>query len=108
MKEGLGVFYYKDKGSKYEGVWKRDVPICGTYTREIKWDPFKDMDDVLQLPPLEVANFQKLARECISAAWKQPLPIPFEHFTSAMLDGKDGNSSLLSQTIQAPPTLATI
>jgi hypothetical protein len=86
IKEGLGVFYYKEKGSKYEGVWKRDVPVGGTYTREIIWDPFKDMDDVLQLPPLEVANFQKLARDSITSAWKQPMSVPFQHFTSAMLE----------------------
>ncbi|CAM6128771.1 unnamed protein product [Calypogeia fissa] len=101
MKEGLGVFYYKEKESKYEGVWKKDVPIAGTYTREVKWDPFKDMDDVLQLPPMEVANFQKLAQDCISAAWKQPLPVPFKHFTSAMLEREEGTSRFLLPSMQA-------
>ena len=29
-KNGAGKFYYLDSGQVFEGVWKDDVPKCGT------------------------------------------------------------------------------
>ncbi|KAG6547033.1 hypothetical protein Mapa_011650 [Marchantia paleacea] len=69
LKHGLGVFYYKDKESKYEGLWKDDVPVCGTYNRNVKFD---DDEDKLPLPMLEMANFQTLVGDLISDAWNAP------------------------------------
>ncbi|OAE25740.1 hypothetical protein AXG93_4368s2000 [Marchantia polymorpha subsp. ruderalis] len=69
LKHGLGVFYYKDKESKYEGLWKDDVPVCGTYSRNVRFD---DDEDKLPLPMLEMANFQKLVGDLISDAWNAP------------------------------------
>jgi hypothetical protein len=32
-KEGMGVFWFGDKRSRYEGLWRDDVAVSGAYTR---------------------------------------------------------------------------
>ncbi|OAE25739.1 hypothetical protein AXG93_4368s1990 [Marchantia polymorpha subsp. ruderalis] len=77
-KEGHHVYYGEwandkqngvDKESKYEGLWKDGVPVCGTYSRNVRFD---DDEDKLPLPMLEMANFQKLVGDLISDAWNAP------------------------------------
>eukprot|EP00898_Chlorokybus_atmophyticus_P006387 jgi/Chlat1/674/Chrsp104S00016 len=34
MKEGAGVYTYAASGRRYEGVWRGDSPVCGTYSND--------------------------------------------------------------------------
>ena len=58
-REGKGVFFYRDKGSIYEGLWHDDEAICGTY---------KKLPEKIQnyLPLLETVNSDRLADDIIN------------------------------------------
>ncbi|XP_002964641.2 MORN repeat-containing protein 3 [Selaginella moellendorffii] len=58
MKEGKGIYYYGDKCSKYEGLWKKDVAICGTYSNTSEQDK--------HIPYLEIENACSFAPELIT------------------------------------------
>eukprot|EP00249_Psilotum_nudum_P028155 c3679_g1_i2 orf=357-1139(-) len=59
LKEGKGVFYYVDKCSKYEGLWRADIPICGMYSK---------IHNDTHLRALEVQNSKILAENIIEEA----------------------------------------
>lgn len=71
-KEGMGVFYFADRQSRYEGLWRNDVAQAGSYTRTV--DPEK-------LPFVMVPNSQHLERECIRLASTRSLPPHYDWTT---------------------------
>ncbi|CAK9205754.1 unnamed protein product [Sphagnum jensenii] len=67
LKEGMGVFYFKDQQSKYEGLWRVDVATCGSYSREVK-----GLDE-FEMPFLMLPNHKAFVKKCLKLAIERPL-----------------------------------
>ncbi len=67
LKEGMGVFYFKDQQSKYEGLWRVDVATCGCYNQEVK-----GLDE-FEVPFLMLPNHKVFAKKCLKLAIERPL-----------------------------------
>lgn len=73
-KEGMGVFYFKDRQSQYEGLWRNDIAQAGSYSQNA--DPEKPT-----LPFVMVPNSQHLEKECIRLALTRSLPPHYDRTT---------------------------
>lgn len=61
VKEGAGVYYFAQIAAKYEGVWKNDMLVCGSYVK-----PKKTVTNVL--PFAEAENHTQLAMDIMNSA----------------------------------------
>lgn len=73
-KEGMGVFYFKDKQSKYEGLWRNDSAVSGLYSRNMKLGQ-------PELPFVMVPSCEGLNKQCLKLAASQPLPQRYDKTT---------------------------
>lgn len=63
----MGVFYFKDKQSKYEGLWRDDIAVSGVYNRNTK-------PGQLDIPFVMVPSCQGLHEKSLKLAAARPLP----------------------------------
>ncbi|KAG0554427.1 hypothetical protein KC19_12G090900 [Ceratodon purpureus] len=77
-KEGMGVFYFRDKQSKYEGLWRDDIAVSGAYTRgpmAETWLCVRHLaDDRIPIPYAWVPNVNALNQKCLKLAASRPPP----------------------------------
>lgn len=63
----MGVFYFKDKQSKHEGLWRDDIAVSGVYSRNTK-------SGQLEIPFVMVPSCQGLHGKSLKLAAARPLP----------------------------------
>lgn len=79
-KEGMGVFYFKDKQSKYEGLWRDDIAISGVYSRNMN-------PGQVEIPFVMVPSAKGLNEKCLKEAAARPFPPRYDR-TKRRVDPK--------------------
>jgi hypothetical protein len=81
-KEGMGVFWFGDKRSRYEGMWRDDVAVSGAYTRgpmQESWMCARHTaDDGVPVPYAWFASVRELNQKCLKLAASRPPPRPYD------------------------------
>ncbi len=77
-KEGMGVFFFRDKQSKYEGLWRNDIAVSGVYVRgpmpKTLMCKRRYADDRTPLPFAWVPSAYALNQKCLKLAASRPPP----------------------------------